>query len=324
MRVKKSLNWVFLAVVLLWVIATVFFYYQHQIQVETYTIGKYIEYEEFGVFIKNVEGYDNEKKGEIYPFWMTEFKLPLKVTMAIFNIRNFYSLPYERDNSTQKYDINCEIIYDPEVVDFERLKYLLSDKFNYKKFNLSLYNSDSSVPIDIAKDDSSEPINIYDSSYGHSSDQNIIHFTTTGDWQQNFHGGMKVITGENAEVLIIPFDHQTSFSTYDYFNRRLLDERDTSSIFIRNFTWDYYNGKKDGSLLFVKEDYADDFPWIKLNQYENFHIDGYELSYSGHHMKDDQVFIMKVIDSSEDNEGLKELHFYMVYDELGWHIIDLS
>ena len=317
-----------MAVGVLWIITTAFFYFQHQIQVETYTIGRYIEYEEFGVFIKNVEGYDNEKKGDIYPYWMTKvklaFKLPFNVTMALFNIRNFYRFPYEIDNSTQKYDINCEIIYDPEVVDFERLKYLLSDKFNYKKFNLSLYNSDSSVPIDITNDDSSEPINIYDSSYGHSSQENIIHFTTTGDWQQNFDGGIKGLVGVNGETFTIPFDHQTSFSTYDYFNRRISDERKISSIIIRNFNWNYYNGKMDEALLSIKDNYAEDFPWVKLKQYEHFQIDGYELSYIGHHMNDDQVFIMKVIDTSEDHEGLKELHYYMVYDEFGWHIIDVN
>lgn len=307
MRIKKILKRVLLAILVIWIIISAFFYFQHRIQVETCTIGRYIEFEEFSVLVKNIERYNFEKNGRNYPNWIIKFNLPSKVTEAILKTQYFYSFPYHVDNKALKYDINCEIIFDQEVIDAESVEDLIREKFN-----IALYNNNSSSHIKITEN-----------KLQYNSNMNIIYYTYTGNWQQNYNAGVKIINIENDEEYIVQFDNQFLISNYGYFNRKLTDRQKRSSTVINNFIWNYYNGDMDDSQLNINNEYIENYPWNKLNLYENFFADNYELSYLGHHMNDDQVFIMKVLDNQE-SDLIKELEFYMIYEDFRWQIIDMN
>jgi len=291
----------------IWLIITIFFYFQHRVQVETYSIGKYIEFEKFSVLVKNIERYNFEQNRRNYPDYFIRLNLPSKITQAILKTQYFYSFPYLIDNKALKYDINCEVIFDQDVIDAESVGDLIEENFS----------------IAFSNNTSGSHRKLTDHSQSRSSNMNIIYYTYTGNWSKNYNEGVKIINNENGEEYTNQFDKQFLINNYSYFNPRLTDRHKRSSSIIRKFIWNFYQEDMDDSQLNINNKYIENFPWNNLNRYENFIADNYGFSYLGHHMNDDQVFIMKVLDNQE-KFPIKELEFYMVYKNLRWQIIDVK
>ncbi|GAA0179138.1 hypothetical protein SH2C18_20630 [Clostridium sediminicola] len=119
MKKRGSIKWILLLIISIWIIISTFFYFQHRIQVDTYYIGKYIEFDEFSVLVKNVEKYNFEYKHRKYPDFLFNLKLPWNITKAILKINYFYSKPYSINKESYKYNVNCEIIFNPDSINKE-------------------------------------------------------------------------------------------------------------------------------------------------------------------------------------------------------------
>ena len=274
---------------------------------ESYSIEKYIEFEKFGVLVKNIErrNFEENRMRFVDYSYITRFNLPLNMFNVIYKVNNFYSIPYHIDNEKLKYDINCEVIFDQNVIDAESVGALLREELDIELFN----NTSSSY---IRPSGSSQKI---------SSNENIIYHSYNGNWSQNNNAGVKIINENSGEEHVIEFDKQFLINKYGFFNPVVPERKKRSSNVISEFIWNYY---KQDSRFNIEGKYIEDFPWDNLKKYENFTVDNYEFSYLGQYMGDDQVFVMKVLENNPENLPMKELEFHMVYKNLNWKIIDVK
>jgi len=307
LRNKKVLKWLLAVVLGIWFVVSIFFYFQHSIQVESYSIEKYIEFEKFGVLVKNIErrNFEENRMRFVDYSYITRFNLPLNMFNVIYKVNNFYSIPYHIDNEKLKYDINCEVIFDQNVIDAESVGALLREELDIELFN----NTSSSY---IRPSGSSQKI---------SSNENIIYHSYNGNWSQNNNAGVKIINENSGEEHVIEFDKQFLINKYGFFNPVVPERKKRSSNVISEFIWNYY---KQDSRFNIEGKYIEDFPWDNLKKYENFTVDNYEFSYLGNYMNDEQVFVMKVFENNQENFPIKELEFYMIYKDLSWKIIDMK
>lgn len=307
MKKKVILKWVLLVTLGTWLIVSVFFYFQHQIQVDTYYIGEYIEFDEFSILVKNIERYNFEKNRGNFPDDIIKLKLPWKMTEAILKIDYFYSQPYHINKESYKYEVNCEIIFNHESIDSESLTKKIGDKIG-----MEVYNEAST---------SLKGLTNYQIQY--DSNMNVIHYTYIGAWQENYSNGLKISDNDNGEVYLFPFEKPFTTNIYGYFNRRIDDRQQMASDTITKFLRNYYNCKTKESEIYINEEYIQNFPWSTLIQYEHFRCINYEFSYLGKYMDKEEVFIMNVSDN-QDNGLIKSFDFYMIYKDFKWQIIDVE
>ena len=183
--------------------STVFFYFQHRVYVEYYDIGEYIEFEEFGLMVHNVEKYNFENRGFKYPDFLLELNLSGKMTSRLLNVWYFYSFPYEIDNANSKFDINCEvIIYGDDAYSID-VRDLLEDKLDFQ------YNNSTSDSI-IKHASTSES----------SSNRNTIKLTFTEDWNEALSEGLSIVDLVNEQEYKVVFNLPFTKVNFDYFNRR--------------------------------------------------------------------------------------------------------
>ncbi|GEM_PF-2585918 len=307
LRSAKVLKWLLAVVLGIWFVVSVFFYFQHSIQVESYSIEKYIEFEKFGVLVKNIEKRNFEENRMHFSdnSYIARLDLPSGIISTIYKINYFYSIPYHIDNEKMKYDINCEVIFDQNVIDAESVGELVGEELNIELFN----NTSGSY---IRPSGHSREI---------SSAKNIIHCSYRGNWSQNNIAGVKIINENNGEEHAIKFDKQFLINKYSFFNPVVPERKKRSDNLIYEFIWNYY---KQDSRFNIEGKYVEDFPWDNLKKYEDFTVDNYEFSYLGQYMGDDQVFVMKVLENNPENLPMKELEFHMVYKNLNWKIIDVK
>jgi len=306
LKKKGVLKWVLLVTLGTWLIVTVFFYFQHRIQVDTYYIGEYIEFDEFSVYVKNIERYNYELLNyRDYPEILRKLKLPLKMSQAIMKISYFYSQPYHIEKGVYKYRVNCEIIYNTESIDWTYVSLEI-----YDKFSMGTYNEASS---------SLEPPNIGGSSM--AGNMNIIHYEFKADWEEAYSSGLKFSNKENGEDYLFPFEKPFLTNDYGYFNRRRVDRRQISTDTIKYFLWNYDYGNSEEAENYINEDYVENFPWSTLTQHESSRIWNYEFSYLGRYMDKEKVFIMN-ISNRNDTDLIRNLDIYMIYEDFKWQIID--
>lgn len=304
--VKKRgiIKWILLSIMSIWIIVSVFFYFQHRIQVDRYYVGKYIEFDDFSVLVKNIERYNFEQNGRNYPDEILKLNLPWKITLAILKINYFYSQPYHINNESYKYEVNCEIIFNPEFIDSENVTKKISDTIG-----IYLYQ-DATTSL-------KEPTG---NKIAYESNKNVMHFMFSGKWQENYSKGLKIINNDNGEEYVIPIEKPYVANTYGYFNRRVDDAQQMASDIINQFLWEYYNGKIKDAEIYIKEECVENFHWNILDQYEKFRSDNYQFSYLGRFMDEEQVFIMKVT----DDDLMKDLNFYLIYRDFDWQIINVE
>jgi hypothetical protein len=305
LKKKVILKWVLLVTLGIWLIVSVFFYFQHRIQIDTYYIGEYIEFDEFSIFIKNIERYNFEENRMNYPDNILKLELPLKITQAILEINYFYSKPYDIDEELYKYKVNCEIIFSQEYSDSEGF-----DKNIYDKISIGVYNEEST---------SLNPTYGYQSQY--SSNVNVIQYSGSGDWKENYSNGVKIINNDNSKEYLFLIEKPFITNIYGYFNRRIDDRLQMANDIIRNFLLNYYNGNLEDSENYINEDYVENFPWSTFIQYEYFEDINFEFSYLGKYKDKEKVFIMN-ISENRDNGLIESFDFYMIYEDFNWQIID--
>lgn len=304
MKKRGIIKWILLSIISIWIIISTFFYFQHRIQVDTYYIGKYIEFDEFSVFVKNVEKYNFENNRHKYPDALFKLNLPWKITKAISKINYFYSKPYSFNKESYKYNVNCEIIFNPDSINKE---YKL-DNIN-KMMSIEVYNE---ALASVGK--------LSESRMQYESNSNVMIYTKIGNWNENFSNGLKVSDTKNGNQYLIPFEKSFFTKNYGYFNSKNDDRQQMTNDIILKFLCTYHNGDIKAAENYINDKYVDDFPWNTVNQYKEFVNANFELSYIGNYKGEEDVFHMNTSFYQEDN--LKNnLNFYLIYRDFNWQII---
>ncbi|WP_027400389.1 hypothetical protein [Anaerovorax odorimutans] len=304
---RGIIKWILLSIVSIWIVISVFFYFQHRIQVDMYPIGKYIEFDDFSILIKNVEkyNYENNKPNYKSSRAIMKLNLPWNITETILKTKYFYNRPYS-SNKGYQYSVNCEIIYNPNSVSQEKVVEIVNEKINLEVCNKSLQS------FDIHGENGMQ----------YTNKSNIIHYEKIGDWK-NDSTNLKISDLENDHQYIIPLE-KASTGKYDYFNRKKEDKSHMADNIIDRFLRSYKDDDIKSAETYINNKYVDDFPWDRIKQYEyetilNAH---YELSYIGEYKEEKDVFLMKVSFDENDN-SMKKINFYLVYKDFNWQIIDI-
>ena len=301
LKKKAVMKWMLCVMIGTWLIISVYFYFQHRIQVDVYYIGEHIEFDEFSIIVKNIERYNYEKNDRKLPEYIFELQLPWKMTEAILKINYFYSRPYLIHKDAYEYKVNCEVIFNPELIDSESVSEKVRDKIKVR-----LYNEATT---------SSRTANQTQSHY--NSNMNVIHYAFIGVWQDD--SDIKISVQDKD--YIISFEEPFLTKTYDYSNRKPDDRNQLANDTIKEFLWDYYNDSIEESKNYIHEDYIEDFPWHIFKAYQPLTNTNYIFSYVGKHRDKEKVFIINVSDikANDNNQNYK---FYMVYEDLKWQIMD--
>lgn len=286
---------------------TAFFYFQHRVSIERYDIDKYIEFEEFGLMVFNIEKYDFENRGSNYPDFLLELNIPGKWTLRLLNIWNFYSFPYEIDSTNPKFDINCEIIINGDDAFSVDVRDLLEDKLDIQ------YNNNTSDSI----------IKHAHTSAGSSGNQNTIKLTFTEDWNESLSEGLSIVDLENEQEYKVDFSLPFTEVNFDYFNRRPDYMRNDSSTIIIRLLDSYAREVRTISESYISTEYIETFPWDILDRYSHFESEEFTASYVGQYLNENNVIMMKVGGRLE-GDLIDELTFYLMYDHNMWKVIDLS
>jgi hypothetical protein len=286
---------------------TVFFYFQHRVYVERYDVEKYVEFEEFGLMVHNVEKYNYENRGFNRPDFLYELNLPGKLTSRLLNVWYFYSFPYEIDSVNPKFDINCEIIIHGDNAFSIDARDLLENKLDIQ------YNNNTSDSI----------IKHANTSAGSSSNRNTIKLTFTTDWNESLLEGLSIVDLVNEQEYIVNFSLPFTKVNFDYFNRRPDYMRNDSSTIISRLLDSYAREERNISESYIGTEYIETFPWDILDRYSHFEPEEFTASYVCKYLNENNVFMMKVGGHLE-GDSIDELIFYLIYDNSMWKVIDLS
>lgn len=298
---------IFIVVLIIWLLLTAFFYYQHQVYVESYDIGEYIEFDEFGVFVNNIEKYNYENRGFKYPDFLLELGLPGKFNQTIMNIWYFYSFPYEIDKANPKFDINCEVIVYGEYGTSVDVGDLLEGKLDFQYIGTL---SDSIIYLTGTRITA-------------SSNQNTIQLTYSKEWNDSLSEGITIVDLVDDKEYEVDFSLPFTKVRYDYFNRRPGYKQDYSSSIISNMLRSYKKGDSSTAESYISTEHMETFSWDILDRYSQFFPEKFIFSYIGQYKENDGVFMMKSGGYIE-GESIDELIFYMIYDNSRWQIIDIG
>ncbi len=307
MKMRKKLFMGVIVLLIIWLLITVFFYYQHQVYVESYDIGEYIEFDDFGVFISNIEKYDYKNKDFKYPDFILGLDLPGKLSRTILNIKYFYSIPYEIDKENPKFDINCEVIVHGEYGISVDVGDLLKDKLDIQYI---------STPSDSI-------IYLAGTRITASGNQNVIQLTYSGEWNDVISEGIRIVDIVDDEKHNVDFELPFTKVRYDYFNRRPGYRQDYSSSIISDLLSSYCSGDRLTAESYISTEHIDTFSWDILDLYCEFSAQDFIFSYIGQYKEAEDVFMMNTGGYIE-GESIDELVFYMIYDDFRWQIIDVD
>lgn len=304
---------ILLTIISIWIIISTFFYFQHRVQVDRYEINKYIEFDDFGILIKNIERYNYEKNTDTHNFQpkrrisreiIYKLNLPGTVIIKLLNIDYFYSQPYRTTGESYEYLLNAEVIFNPNEITYETI----------------IENFSSNIDIYLYKNDNNSQKHFSATGTRSSSSQNIIHFSSSDNWIKSDTHSLSIKNKDGNEKLLVLIDKPYTTTTYGYFNRRVYDYDRMSSDVTRHFLSNYYSDNKKDSVSNIQGDSIASFNWDVLDKYESFIIDNYKLSYLGRFKEQENVFIMSVSDDTQMNT----LDFYLIYKDLSWYIIDVE
>jgi len=300
MKTRKILKLILTIAITTWIIASAFFYFNHRIQVDKYEINKYIEFDDFGILVKNVEIYNFEVNGRNYPDFIYKYDIPYRVASKILEIDYFYSSPYTINKDSYSYDINYEIINNKPFANPNEYS---------KLFSTSIFQDNSSLFRVTTK-----------VSFSFANNSNLSSATNAVNLQGKSIHSIKLTFNDTNEEYLIEINEPPTTITFDYFNRRkvgtIIEDNDIIPIFLAN----YYRHEKKDVARFIKAEYLEKFNFDTLDQYETFEDHKYTFSYLGKFMNENQVFIMDV----RDDDQAKSLQFYMIYEDLKWVIIDVE
>lgn len=303
---KATMKIGIILVLAIWLGASVFFYDQHQIEVAYFEVNKYIEYEDFGLLIKQVERYNYEARPINHPDFVYKLHLSRRVGDVLFNLMYFYSMPYETNKDMYDYRINCEVMFDSTKVDSDDLGETIMKRYEVLGADLGL---DASSPSLV----SAREIQV-------SSNENVINYSFGGHWKDIYTDGITVVDLVEDIKYELPFDREFTKKSFGFFNRRPSSRSISSTDLVRSFLVDYYKEGSEAWRAYVKEDELPTLSRQALDRFNEFKAKDYYMTYVGDYMNEDHVFSIK----TQDIESHEELDLFIRLDGLNWKIIGVE
>jgi len=295
---RKVLKWFGIGLLIVWLIVTIIAYNQHRLSDEVYVVGTYVEFENYGVLVKDVEIYDYEKDLN-YRFNYEVFNwLPQKVAYRVSRIMSFYNSSTSSLEWGPEYVVNCEIITED------------GNEFNIEEQDLRIVMYDT-LPVD----------NYPRTGWGAGSEDNnnSIEYHYEAKWSDKDYQGISLKDYNTGEVIVIPFTEPSISKTYTFSNpknsqlHRVASDR--CSVFISRY---YYSNKEEASEYLYQRQ-SDEIDWSLLDGVNYEIIYQYELSYESNNEVLGEVFNLLV--KMEDNQTLT---FKMIYTDEQWWILDFE
>jgi hypothetical protein len=191
-KVFKLIGIVLLAA---WIIVTIIAYYQHRRSEEVYVVGRYVEFEDYGILVKDVEIYDDESRFNYNDNYKVFNWLPQKIAYKVFRLMYFYSMTTDSLEGGPEYVVNCEVITEE------------GNKFNMQEQDLRIVMYDALPVGNYAYIGSgSESSNI----------SNSIEYRYRGKWSDKDYQGLSLKDYNTGEVIIIPFTEPSINKTYTF------------------------------------------------------------------------------------------------------------
>lgn len=222
MTIKKLLLFTFLTILTSFIFTTAFFNFEHKVQSEKYEINKQIHFDEYSVFIKNIEVYNFNKRSRYSSTSLNTLSfqpslaekilhsnLNPKLLLKLRKIFYFYSSPYQVTEDSYNIDIDYEVILDQNISYTKNEKYeisnaayisiLLEGDSNYTKTPSSLTRVRDNTNV-LTKTDSLE-----------SSSKSIKAIMLNVD----------EVAKSNVTQHVVSLDSPPIIVKYDFFNRKV-------------------------------------------------------------------------------------------------------
>jgi len=296
MRIRKALKWIGTGLIVMWLILTIFAYYQHRISDEVYVVGTYVEFENYGVLVKDVEIYDYEKRYNNVSNYEIFNWLPQSIVYKIYRVMSYYSTPTTDLELGPEYVVNCEIISED------------GNKFDADRQDLRIALYDT-LPVEYY------PRRSW--SLGCSEIDNIVRYHYEGKWFDKEYKGLSLKDYNTGEVIVIPFSEPSITKTYTFSKPKNSKLDRSASDVMGSFITRYSHDSKEEVLNYIYHDQSDGVDWSLLNGISRDVVNRYKLSYDGKDSNQRDLFNL-LIETVDD----QTLNFKMIYSDEEWWIYD--
>ncbi len=297
MHNRKILKWIGIGLVVVWLIFTINAYYQHRISDEVYVVSTYVEFENYGLLVKDVEIYDYEisYNNEHYDVFNW---LPQNIAYKVFRIMSFYARSTTSLENGAEYVVNCEIIseegneFDMQEQDLRIVMYETLPVEDYPQIGRGLESND----ID-----------------------NIVKYDYEGKWFDKDYQGLSLKDYNTGEVRVIPFGEPIITKTYTFSNPKNHQYHSSASDQWESFIYMYNYNSKEAALEYIYQGEGAGIDWSLLEGISGDVVSRYELSYESNNVDLGVVFNLLI-----ETENDQAFTFEMIYDDEKWWILDFE
>lgn len=257
MFLKKRLFSIFLFLLFLWIVVSVYFYGQHYRVYKSYPLWGRAETDDVFILLKNVVVYNYERKyygfDGIPWYWEAAKKINNnKLRNAFVKVCYFYSRPYIFHKDKRTIELQGIIaIKKPgdrdDLYDTSRL------------LDIRLYG-DYDVPLTRLM------------GFSHKNDSNVFCFRSEGNdvLLKNNHTYKVVIKNDNGETIKeLPFRPEWRYHAYSFFEERPINYPFEPEITITRFFNLLKDNKKELAASYIHFKRKETFPWENFN-HEHF------------------------------------------------------
>jgi hypothetical protein len=277
---------------------TIIAYYQHRINEEVYVVGTYVEFQNYGILVKDVEIYDYEKRFSNNINYEVLNWLPQSIAIKVFRIMTFYSRPISSLEWGPEYVVNCEIMLKD------------GNKFSMQEQDLRIVMYDA-LPV------GNYP---YKGSGSGSSDiSNSVEYRYKGKWYDKDYQGLSLKDYNTGEVIVIPFTEPSITKTYTFGKPKNHQFHNPAADLCDRFIYSYKDTSKEAASEYIYIGQSDGIDWSLLDRLSRDGVRRYELSYEGNDATLGDVFSILV-----ETEDDKMLIFEMIYENEQWWILDFE
>ena len=295
---RKVFKLIGIVLLVAWIIVTIIAYYQHRRSEEVYVVGRYVEFEDYGILVKDVEIYDDESCFNYNDNYKVFNWLPQKIAYKVFRLMYFYSMTTDSLEGGPEYVVNCEIITED------------GNKFNMQEQDLRIVMYDALPVGNYAYIGSgSESSNI----------SNSVEYRYRGKWSDKDYQGLSLKDYNTGEVIVIPFTEPSITKTYTFGNPKNNLFHNIAADMCDRFIYSYMYRSKEAALEYIYEGQIDGIDWSSLDQVSSEGVSRYELSYEFYNAALGDVFNMLV-----ETEDVQTLIFEMIYEDEQWWILDFE
>lgn len=200
---KSKFTKILFFIILIWLVVTIYFYYQHQITLQRHVVDKTVELENASVVLKEILLSDVERKHIDFDDWRYNLGpiLPASLYVPFMKICSFYSQPYQELNFNAR---NIEL----------RGKLLFNEEISIEESSVLWENYD----INLVDEDGVHYGSGYTTIY---QGENIIYFAVSGDYYKKELTKVDIIINEKSSgsSQIIPVNLNWQPEKYNYFKR---------------------------------------------------------------------------------------------------------